>query len=76
MKEEKRRTQTEIILEYMRGHNNSISTLEGFTECDCVRLGAKVNEMRKDGYTILTELKTRKNKSGRKVRYAVYHLVE
>lgn len=76
MKEKKRKTQTEIILEYMRKHDNRISTLEGFTQCDCVRLGSKVNELRKDGYIILTEMKSRTNRSGRKVRYAVYHLIE
>lgn len=51
---------------------------KAFALCDCDRLGARVWDLRHDPVApmnIVTDYKTKKNRMGHTVRYAVYRLV-
>ncbi|WP_218966269.1 helix-turn-helix domain-containing protein [Snodgrassella alvi] len=64
-------TQTSQILEYMRA-GNSITPLDALRKFGCMRLGARIYDLKQDGYVINT-LMVKDEKSGR--RYARYSLV-
>ena len=71
----KRPTQCEYILQYMKDFG-SITTFEAFTELGCVRLGARISEMRDKGINIIGERETRRNRFGTLVSFMRYHLGE
>ena len=73
--ENKRPTQCEQILQYLKEFG-TITTFEAFTELGCVRLGARISEMRKDGINIIGETETRRNRFGKLVTFMRYHLGE
>ena len=64
-------TQTQAILKYLRTHEG-LSQREATIKLDCIRLGARIYDLRNEGYNIITETRTGKNKS----RYAFYILKE
>ena len=66
-------TQKEMVLEYIR-RNGSITDMEAADEIACRRLSGRVFELRKEGYDIVTEWKTCKNRYGKTVRYGEYRL--
>ncbi|WP_093092873.1 MULTISPECIES: helix-turn-helix domain-containing protein [Snodgrassella] len=63
-------TQTSQILEYMRA-GNSITPLDALRKFGCMRLGARIYDLKQDGHVINT-LMVKDEKSG--VRYARYSL--
>ena len=66
-----RSTQCADILEYMR-ENDSISPLEALDELGCMRLAARINDLRKAGYKIESKRVSRKTASGKTVNYSRY----
>lgn len=66
-------SQCEMILEYMQKHG-SITPLEALNHCSCMRLTARIHELREQGYNIRMEPVTVKNRYGRKVRVSRYSL--
>ena len=52
----------------------SINAKEARSLCQCERLAARINDLRRKGIPIKTETKYYKNKQGYPVRYAVYRL--
>ena len=68
-----RSTQCADILEYMR-ENDSISPLEALDELGCMRLAARINDLRKAGYKIESKRVSRKTASGKTVNYSRYRL--
>lgn len=52
----------------------SITPLEALQMYGCFRLGARVCDLRKEGYPILTRRADRKSKEDKVPRYAVYVL--
>lgn len=68
--------QSELIYAYMQ-KNGSITPMEAMTELGCMRLGARIWELKHDrGIAIQTKDETTVNRYGRKVRYARYVLAE
>ena len=70
-----RPTQCDYILDFMK-ENGSITTFDAFTELGCVRLGARISEMRKRGINIIGKSETRKNRFGKNVSFMRYRLGE
>lgn len=64
-------TQTQAILKYLQTHEG-LSQREATIKLDCIRLGARIHDLRKMGYDIITEMRTGKNKS----HYAFYVLMK
>ena len=68
-------SQCKMILVYLKD-KGSITSKEARSLCQCERLAARINDLRKLGIPIKTETKTYINKHGYPVRYAVYRLEE
>lgn len=68
-------TQADRVLDYIKQFG-SITTLEGFKDLGVTRLSARVFELRKAGYNILSKNETSKNRFGEKVNYFRYYLKE
>ena len=68
-------SQCKMILFYLK-ERGSITTKEARSLCQCERLAARINDLRRKGIPIKTETKTYINKHGYPVRYAVYRLEE
>lgn len=68
-------TQCQRILDYMRQFG-SISSLEAFNDLGVVRLASRIHDLRGAGYSIVSEIKSSKNRFGEKVYFKVYRLVE
>lgn len=66
-------SQCKLILFYLKEHG-SITAKEAMQLCGCMRLAARIHDLRKKGIPIKTEEKTYKNKNGYKTRYAIYSL--
>ena len=70
-----KQTHEKMILAYMRKHG-SITAMDAIREFGCLRLAARISDLRWDGYNIETELEVGKNRQGDSVRYARYYLHE
>lgn len=69
----KRLTQYDRILAYLKEHG-SITSLQAIRLFGATRLSAVIFNLRKDGYIIVDEFITRKNRYGDKVSFAKYIL--
>lgn len=68
-------TQTERVLEYMKEHG-SISPLEAADEIGCMRLAARIADLKESGVAIRTEMVHGKKINGVAYKYARYRLEE
>lgn len=66
--------QTIQILSYMKEHG-SITPMEAVQHIGCMRLAARISELKDRGYNIKTELKTVATRDGT-AKVASYSLVE
>ena len=66
-------TQTARVLDYIR-ENGSITQLEAMRDIGCMRLAARVADLRKEGYTIYGKTETAKNRYGDAVHYKRYYM--
>ena len=66
-------SQCKMILFYLK-ERGSITAKEARSLCQCERLAARINDLRRKGIPIKTETKTYMNKHGYPERYAVYRL--
>jgi len=66
-------TQCQKILEYMKEYG-SITPLDALREFGCMRLAARINDLIRKGYSIISETEYSVNRSGDKVHYARYRL--
>ena len=66
-------SQCKMILFWLK-EKGSINAKEARSLCQCERLAALINDLRRKGIPIKTETKYYKNKQGYPVRYAVYRL--
>ena len=64
-------TQTDKILRHLRDHG-SITQYEAMQEYGCMRLGARIYDLKRAGYHIRTTFETGHNRYGEKVCYARY----
>lgn len=68
-------TQCEMILRYMRD-TGSITPWEAMREFGCMRLGARIYDLKERGIPIITETVTTKNRYGRRVCFARYRVAQ
>ena len=74
--EERMDNQCDLILRYMQ-EEGSITPLDALREFGCLRLGARIWDLKNiRGIRIKTEKQKAKNKYGKVVRYARYSLAE
>lgn len=66
-------TQNERILKYMRDFG-SISPVEAMQDLGCMRLGARIFDLKQAGHAIRREMETGKNRYGETTSYARYRL--
>lgn len=65
--------QCEMILEYMRRYG-SITPLEALNELGCMRLGARIWDLRHAGNVIVSEREDGLNRNGNRVSWSRYYL--
>jgi hypothetical protein len=66
-------TQKQLILRYMQ-EGREISPLDALREFGCFRLGARIHELRRDGWDVVSRLHSYKNHYGQAKTFALYHL--
>jgi hypothetical protein len=54
----------------------SISTLEAFNDLGVARLASRIHDLKGQGYNIISETKSQKNRYGEKTYFKVYKLAE
>lgn len=71
-----KKTQKAIVAEHLKKHG-SISSWEAIELYRCTRLGARIYQLRRDGWQIRTVTQPHwHSKTGNRGTHAVYHLVE
>lgn len=70
-----RKSQCSEILAYLMG-GNTLTAVEAFNKFDCMRLAARVKDLRDMGYPIYTRIGSRINRKKQEVTFAVYSLKE
>ena len=68
-----RMTQKDKILAYMRTYG-SITPMDALREFGCLRLSARIADLKKDGHIIATEMVADRNRFGDVTHYAKYSL--
>ena len=68
-------TQCDRILRHMKDFG-SITSLEAMTEYGIMRLASRINDLRAQGYAIVSERATGKNRYEEPTSYSVYRLAE
>ena len=69
-------TQKKAILEHLQKYGR-ITDAEAYTgKMKCRRLGARIWDLRHEGYNIITDKGESVNEYGHTVRYAIYRLVK
>lgn len=66
-------SQCKLILVYMK-ERGSITAQEAMKLCGCMRLAARIHDLRRKGIGITTEKSEYKNRAGNRVSYAIYKL--
>jgi hypothetical protein len=73
MSEAAKKSQKDLILEYMK-KNGSITPLEAQRYIGCMRLGARIWDLRRDGHNIIRELVSVPTRNGGHTLIAKYRL--
>lgn len=68
-------TQCERILRHMRDHG-SITQAQAMAEYGCLRLAARISDLKKQGHVISVTTGHGRNRYGEKTAFAVYRLQE
>lgn len=68
-------TQTDMILDHLKTHKEGITPKDANEKFGCMRLSARIADLRELGYQISTEMETRKNRYGHYTTYARYKLM-
>jgi len=68
-------TQNEMILQYMKDVPSGITPLDALREFGCMRLGARIYDLQREGHEIEHLREESKNRYGRKVSYSRYRLM-
>ena len=68
-------TQNEKILEFMR-EKGSITPVEAMAEFGCMRLAARISDIRASGVNVTSTMERSKNRYGDTVHFARYRLEE
>ena len=68
-------TQKDRILEYIRKFG-SISSFEAYANLGITQLGARIDQLKKEGYEFKTEWESNINRFGEKTDYKRYYLAD
>ena len=68
-------TQKDRILEYIRNFG-SISSFEAYANLGITQLGARIDQLKKEGYEFKTEWESNINRFGEKTDYKRYYLAD
>lgn len=68
-------SQCDRILRHLRDYG-SITSLEAINEYGILRLASRINDLKRKGYTITSEMMVGENRYQEKVHYSVYRLIE
>lgn len=68
-------TQKDRILEYIRNFG-SISSFEAYANLGITQLGARIDQLKKEGYEFKTEWESNTNRFGEKTDYKRYYLAD
>lgn len=68
-------TQCEKVLRHLR-ELGTITPMDAIREYGCLRLGARICDLRRDGYPIKSRIITGRNRFGEVTHYAEYSLEE
>ena len=66
-------SQCKLILFYLKEYGK-ITAKDAIQLCGCMRLAARIHDLRRKGIPIKSESHTYRNTAGNKVRYAIYSL--
>lgn len=66
-------TQNERILRHLTDYG-SITSMEAMADYGIMRLASRVNDLRRDGHNIVTEVVTGQNRYGERTRWARYRM--
>lgn len=66
-------TQKQQILEYMQ-RNGGITPAEAYEHIGCLRLAARIHDLRVDGHDIVADIVGAQNRHGEKVYFTRYRL--
>ena len=68
-------TQNDRIVRHLKDYG-SITSLEAMTEYGVMRLASRISDLKRQGYNIISETQTSKNRYGETTHFAVYKLKE
>ena len=68
-------SQCNRVLQHLQAYG-SITPLEAMQEYGIMRLGARIYDLKKMGYSINSSMETGKNRYGESISYARYSLLE
>ena len=69
----KKKTQCERILDYISDFG-SITQLEALHDLGCMRLSARISDLKRKGYSFVTKSEKGKNRYGEPINYFRYFL--
>ena len=68
-------SQKDRIINYIRQFG-SIASWEAYQDLGVMQLGARIDQLQKDGYVFKTEWETKKNRYGENVSFKRYYLAD
>lgn len=68
-------TQCQRIIQYLQDFGE-ITFFEAYRELGITQLGARIFELKKQGYVFKTTFKADKNRYGKPIKYKIYTLVK
>ncbi len=68
-------TQKDRIINYIRQFG-SITSWEAYQDLGVMQLGARIDQLKKDGYEFRTEWETKKNRFNEEVSFKRYYLAD
>ncbi len=68
-------TQCDRILRHLHDYG-SITSLEAITEYGILRLASRINDLKRKGHNITSEMATGENRYGETTHFSVYRLIE
>ena len=68
-------TQKQRIIDYIKQFG-SISSWEAYADLGITQLGARIDQLKKDGYEFETEWESKKNRYGENTTYKRYKIAE
>jgi hypothetical protein len=68
-------TQNQMILMHLQDYG-SITSIQAMQEYGFMRLASRINDLKREGYNIISETMKSKNRFGETIHHSVYRLKE